>query len=231
MKVNKGGVLMITNESIVAEIVTDIPLSADIFRKYGIDFCCGGNMSINEAVKNKKVDAETLIDEINELPNHNQGNINVKYLDAASLIQYIQSRYHETMREEFKNLSPYVTKIAKVHGPNHPFLIQLQDLYRQYLDGMLEHMAQEDEHDFPALIKLSRGEQVDHSSDIIQSLVDDHTQTGQLLEDMRELTNQYQPPSEACQTWRLVYHRLENLERETHEHVHLENHVLFNKFS
>lgn len=231
MKVNKGGVLMITNESIVAEIVTDIPLSADIFRKYAIDFCCGGNISINEAVKNKKVDAETLIDEINELPNHNQGNINVKYLDAASLIQYIQSRYHETMREEFKNLSPYVTKIAKVHGPNHPFLIQLQDLYRQYLDGMLEHMAQEDEHDFPALIKLSRGEQVDHSSDIIQSLVDDHTQTGQLLEDMRELTNQYQPPSEACQTWRLVYHRLENLERETHEHVHLENHVLFNKFS
>lgn len=231
MKVNKGGVLMITNESIVAEIVTDIPLSADIFRKYGIDFCCGGNMSINEAVKNKKVDAETLIDEINELPNHDQGNINVKYLDAPSLIQYIQSRYHETIREEFKNLSPYVTKIAKVHGPNHPFLIQLQDLYRQYRDGMLEHMAQEDEHDFPALIKLSRGEQVDHSSDIIQSLVDDHTQTGQLLEDMRELTNQYQPPSEACQTWRLVYHRLENLERETHEHVHLENHVLFNKFS
>lgn len=231
MKVNKGGVLMITNESIVAEIVTDIPLSADIFRKYGIDFCCGGNISINEAVKNKKVDAETLIDEINELPNHDQGNINVKYLDAPSLIQYIQSRYHETIREEFKNLSPYVTKIAKVHGPNHPFLIQLQDLYRQYRDGMLEHMAQEDEHDFPALIKLSRGEQVDHSSDIIQSLVDDHTQTGQLLEDMRELTSQYQPPSEACQTWRLVYHRLENLERETHEHVHLENHVLFNKFS
>ena len=105
MKVNKGGVLMITNESIVAEIVTDIPLSADIFRKYGIDFCCGGNISINEAVKNKKVDAETLIDEINELPNHDQGNINVKYLDAPSLIQYIQSRYHETMREEFKNLS------------------------------------------------------------------------------------------------------------------------------
>lgn len=231
MRVNKGGVLMITNESIVPEIVTDIPLSADIFRKYGIDFCCGGNISINEAVKNKKVDAETLIDEINELPNHDQGNINVKYLDAPSLIQYIQSRYHETMREEFKNLSPYVTKVAKVHGPNHPFLIQLQDLYRQYRDGMLEHMAQEDEHDFPALIKLSRGEQVDHSSDIIQSLVDDHTQTGQLLEDMRELTNQYQPPSEACQTWRLVYHRLENLERETHEHVHLENHVLFNKFS
>ncbi|MFF5915801.1 iron-sulfur cluster repair di-iron protein ScdA [Staphylococcus pasteuri] len=221
---------MINKDTIVADVVTDMPLSSDIFRKYGIDFCCGGNISIEQAVENKKVDVQTILDEINQLPNESQGNINVKYLDVPSLIQYIQSRYHETMREEFKNLSPYVTKVTKVHGPNHPFLIELQNLYRQYRDGMLEHMDEEDNHDFPALIKISRGEHVDDASKIIESLVNDHTQTGQLLEDMRELTNQYQAPSEACQTWRLVYNRLENLERETHEHVHLENHVLFNKF-
>ena len=103
---------MITNESIVAEIVTDIPLSADIFRKYGIDFCCGGNISINEAVKNKKL-MQNLIDEINELQTNASRNINVKYLDAPSLIQYIQSRYHETMREEFKNLSLMLQKWLK----------------------------------------------------------------------------------------------------------------------
>lgn len=221
---------MITKQSIVADIVTDHPLSSDIFREYGIDFCCGGNISIEEAVKNKKVDAETLIDKINALPQQQTGNINVKYLDVPSLIQYIQSRYHQTMREEFSNLSPYVTKVAKVHGDNHPFLLQLQDLYRQYRDGMLEHMAQEDDQDFPQLIKISKGEPVDNADSIIQSLVDDHTHTGALLEEMRRLTNDYQPPAEACQTWRLVYQRLENLERETHEHVHLENHVLFNKF-
>jgi len=221
---------MITKQSIVADIVTDHPLSSDIFRQYGIDFCCEGNISIEEAVKNKKVDAETLIDKINALPQQQAGNINVKYLDVLSLIQYIQSRYHQTMREEFSNLSPYVTKVAKVHGGNHPFLLQLQDLYRQYRDGMLEHMAQEDDQDFPQLIKISKGEHVDNADSIIQSLVDDHTHTGELLEEMRRLTNDYQPPAEACQTWRLVYQRLENLERETHEHVHLENHVLFNKF-
>ena len=221
---------MVTKDSIVANVVTDFPLSSDVFRKYGIDFCCGGNISIKNAVKNKKVNVDTIIEEINHLPVHSTGNINVKYLDVPSLIQYIQSRYHETMHEEFKNLSPYVTKIAKVHGPNHPYLLQLQELYRQYRDGMLEHMDKEDNHDFPLLIKIARGEQVKNAHQVIESLIEDHTQTGHLLEEMSDLTNQYQPPSEACNTWRLVYTRLEHLERETHEHVHLENHVLFNKF-
>ena len=117
---------MVTKDSIVANVVTDFPLSSDVFRKYGIDFCCGGNISIKNAVKNKKVNVDTIIEEINHLPVHSTGNINIKYLDVPSLIQYIQSRYHETMREEFKNLSPYVTKIAKDKGPNHPYLLQLQ---------------------------------------------------------------------------------------------------------
>lgn len=227
----KGGIEMINKDSIVANIVTQQPLAADVFRQYGIDFCCGGNISIEEAVQNKKVDAETLLNRLNALPVSQPRGISVEYLDAPSLIQYIQSRFHQTIREEFKNLSPYVTKVARVHGEKFPFLLELQDLYRQFRDGMLEHMAEEDEQAFPKLIEISKGHEVKNADQIIQSLVDDHTQTGQLLQSMRELTNDYQPPQEACTTWRLVYNRLENLERETHEHVHLENHVLFNKFT
>ncbi|MCI2774834.1 iron-sulfur cluster repair di-iron protein ScdA [Staphylococcus petrasii] len=222
---------MINKDSIVANIVTQQPLAADVFRQYGIDFCCGGNISIEEAVQNKKVDADTLLNKLNALPVSQPGGISVEYLDAPSLIQYIQSRFHQTIREEFKNLSPYVTKVARVHGERFPYLLELQDLYRQFRDGMLEHMAEEDEQAFPKLIEISKGHEVENADQIIQSLVDDHTETGQLLQSMRELTNDYQPPQEACTTWRLVYNRLENLERETHEHVHLENHVLFNKFT
>ena len=227
----KGGIKMINKDSIVANIVTQQPLAADVFRQYGIDFCCGGNISIAEAVHNKKVDADTLLNKLNALPVSQPGGISVEYLDAPSLIQYIQSRFHQTIREEFKNLSPYVTKVARVHGERFPYLLELQDLYRQFRDGMLEHMDDEDEQAFPQLIKISKGHEVENADQIIQSLVDDHTETGQLLQSMRELTNDYQPPQEACTTWRLVYNRLEKLERETHEHVHLENHVLFNKFT
>lgn len=177
------------------------------------------------------MDTDTLLNKLNALPVSQPGGISVEYLDAPSLIQYIQSRFHQTIREEFKNLSPYVTKVARVHGERFPYLLELQDLYRQFRDGMLEHMAEEDEQAFPKLIEISKGHEVENADQTIQSLVDDHTQTGQLLQSMRELTNDYQPPQEACTTWRLVYNRLENLERETHEHVHLENHVLFNKFT
>ncbi len=82
---------MITKERHVADVVTDIPKSADIFRKYGIDFCCGGDVSIDEAVSNnKKVDLETLLNQLNSIPVDQQnGGIDIKYLDASSLIQYI----------------------------------------------------------------------------------------------------------------------------------------------
>ena len=224
---------MITKEDIVADVVTDFPKSADIFRNEGIDFCCGGQESIASAVNHKpNIDLNSLLNKLNHIDN-TEGNstINPKFLNVESLIQYIQSAYHETLKEEFKNLTPYVTKLAKVHGPSHPYLLKLQDLYREFRDSMLDHIRKEDEEDFPKLIQYSQGQDVQNIKIILEDLINDHEDTGQLLNVMNQLTSDYQAPEEACGTWKLVYQRLQNIERQTHQHVHLENHVLFKKVS
>ena len=224
---------MITKEDIVADVVTDFPKSADIFRNAGIDFCCGGQESIASAVNHKpNIDLNSLLNKLNHIDN-TEGNstINPKFLNVESLIQYIQSAYHETLKEEFKNLTPYVTKLAKVHGPSHPYLLKLQDLYREFRDSMLDHIRKEDEEDFPKLIQYSQGQDVQNIKIILEDLINDHEDTGQLLNVMNQLTSDYQAPEEACGTWKLVYQRLQNIEHQTHQHVHLENHVLFKKVS
>ena len=120
-----------------------------------------------------------------------------------------------------------MTKLAKVHGPSHPYLLKLQDLYREFRDSMLDHIRKEDEEDFPKLIQYSQGQDVQNIKIILENLINDHEDTGQLLNVMNQLTSDYQTPEEACGTWKLVYQRLQNIERQTHQHVHLENHVLF----
>ncbi|EPE9872096.1 iron-sulfur cluster repair di-iron protein ScdA [Staphylococcus pseudintermedius] len=223
---------MIATQDKVADIVTHYPKTADVFRKHGIDFCCGGQISLEEAVSNHpKLSLTPLLQELEDASQQQGEGMQPQYLSVPSLIQYIQARYHDTLREEFKQLTPYVTKLSRVHGPNHPNLVTLKSTFDAFKSAMLTHTDEEDQNVFPKLVRSANGETVEDIDAVVQSLVDDHDEAGALLQQMRELTHDFQPPAEACGTWRLVYDRIAHLERETHAHVHLENHVLFPKIT
>ncbi|EGQ4231987.1 iron-sulfur cluster repair di-iron protein ScdA [Staphylococcus pseudintermedius] len=223
---------MIATQDNVADIVTHYPKTADVFRKHGIDFCCGGQISLEEAVSNHpKLSLTPLLQELEDASQQQGEGMQPQYLSVPSLIQYIQARYHDTLREEFKQLTPYVTKLSRVHGPNHPNLVTLKSTFDAFKSAMLTHTDEEDQNAFPKLVRSANGETVEDIDAVVQSLVDDHDEAGALLQQMRELTHDFQPPAEACGTWRLVYDRIAHLERETHAHVHLENHVLFPKIT
>ncbi|MFD2443171.1 iron-sulfur cluster repair di-iron protein [Bacillus sp. CGMCC 1.16607] len=226
-----------TEQSLVKDIVNDFPKSSDIFKRNRIDFCCGGNTPLSSAVVANSINIESLLSELKELyekSEHNGQNDMEVWLesDSKTIINHVIERYHRPLEEELSLLSPYVTKVAKVHGDSHPELLRVYELFYELKKELLEHTKKEEEISFPLILKIEEGN-VENKEDAISQIVQlekEHDHAGEILRELREITSDYVPPVDACGTYRLVYKRLEMLEGETFMHVHLENNILFPRY-
>lgn len=219
----------------VAAIVREYPRTADVFRKAGIDYCCGGKISLSEAVERCDFDNEEIFLEVESKVSQagsEAGQIDMKYLSIPSIIEYIQNRFHEDLKEELFNLTPFVERVAARHGGTQPHLLEMHDLYEKFKAEMIAHTDDEDLNVFPLIVNYVDDREnvpVKEVEDAVQKLVDDHDTTGDILMRMRKITDGYKLPENACGTYTLVYSRLEALEKQTFEHVHMENHILFER--
>jgi regulator of cell morphogenesis and NO signaling len=225
-----------TETSLVRDIVNEIPKASDLFKRYRIDFCCGGNRPLAEAAQERNINMDTLLAELNEVY---QKSIDEPIdmdvwtnTDSAILVNHIIEKYHRPLEEELFMLSPYVTKVARVHGDSHPELNRVYDLFYELKKEMLEHTAKEEASVFPILLKLDevQGEEREQIINEIKALEKEHDYAGGILKELRDITSDFTPPADACGTYRLVYKRLEMLEAETFMHVHLENNILFPRY-
>jgi regulator of cell morphogenesis and NO signaling len=226
-----------SEQSLVKDIVNQFPKSSDLFKRNRIDFCCGGNTPIANAATSSSVDLDKLMEELKELylkGEHQQADNNSVWIDSDSqtIIDYVITRYHRPLEEELSLLSPYVTKVAKVHGNSHPELLRVYELYYELKKELLEHTKKEEEISFPLIMKLEEGSVENREQAIkeITQLEKEHDHAGDILKELREITSDFIPPVDACGTYRLVYKRLEMLESETFMHVHLENNILFPRY-
>ncbi|WP_052255388.1 iron-sulfur cluster repair di-iron protein [Salinicoccus sp. YB14-2] len=219
----------------VATIVEEYPRTADVFRKAGIDYCCGGKISLNEAVEKCDFDKEKFFLEVEDKVNQSSegaGQIDMKYLSIPSIIEYVQNRFHKDLKEELANLTPFVERVAGRHGATQPHLLELHDLFEKFKEEMIAHTADEDVNVFPLIVNYVDDVEivpVPEVKEAVQKLVEDHDTTGNILMRMRKITDGYKLPENACGTYTLVYSRLEALEKQTFEHVYMENHILFER--
>jgi regulator of cell morphogenesis and NO signaling len=226
-----------TQDSLVRDIVNEFPKSSDIFKRNRIDFCCGGNTPLVNAVAANGVNMEVLLTELKDLYEKNEGNGPTDMevwmdSDSQTIIDHVIERYHRPLEEELTLLSPYVTKVAKVHGDGHPELLKVYELFYELKKELLEHTKKEEEISFPLILKLEAGEIENREEALSQiaQLEKEHDHAGEILRELREITSDFVPPVDACGTYRLVYKRLEMLEGETFMHVHLENNILFPRY-
>ncbi|EIJ82218.1 iron-sulfur cluster repair di-iron protein [Bacillus methanolicus PB1] len=225
---------MFTEQSFIGEIVTSFPKAADLFKTYKIDFCCGGNRPLGEALKERNLTAEEILKQLTELYKQtSNSNKNVKNWSQASyseLVDHIIQKHHRYLAEELPQLSPYVTKVMRVHGARHPHLLQIHTLYNQLKTELEQHTIKEEIESFPFILQFEENrtmENYEKMKQVVADLVQEHDTAGDIIKEIREITSDFTPPQDACKTYQLVYKRLEALETDLFEHIHLENNILF----
>jgi len=225
-----------TSDPLVRDIVNEFPKTSDIFKRNRIDFCCGGNIPLSQAAAQNSLNLDSIIDELKVvIAEYENTEIDVEVWtdsDSNTIIDHVITNYHRVSEEELALLSPYVTKVSRVHGDNHPELIKMNELFYEFKKELLEHMVKEEEIVFPLIKQLADGTapNPEEAINMIVELEKEHDHAGEILRQIRAITADFALPIDACGTYRLVYARLEALESLTFMHVHLENNILFPRY-
>lgn len=223
----------------IGEIVTENYNSAAIFQEFGIDFCCGGNILLKDACKNNGIQLSDVASRLEQLAESNQSSgDNYSAWTPAFLIDYIVNTHHNFVREKASEIQAYAAKVARVHGAHYPENIEIFNTFTELAAELLEHVEEEENAVFPLIktvaAKSDSGEKFTEAEFTalkkeLDQMESEHEHAGRLMADIRELSHQFNPPADACATYRILYQNLEGFEADLHKHVHLENNILFQK--
>lgn len=218
-------------QTTVADIVADDDRTASVFFQHGIDFCCQGDRTLASACEGADVPLEEVVADIKEAAGEGQPGPDVEGFSLPRLTDYIEEEHHAYTRAALPEILTYADKVARVHGDAHPETREIASICGALQQDMEEHMQREEAALFPAVRALddgtSQGAAAARVRELVDPLEDDHDATAELLERLEHLTDGYQPPEDACRTYRVLYARLERFDEKTKRHVHAENHVLF----
>ena len=229
----------ILEQKTIGQYVADDFRTAAVFSKYGIDFCCKGNRTIEEACKKKGQDSETILNEINTVLNtKNDNTIDFKSWPLDLLTDYIEKTHHRYVQDKTQILLPFLDKLCKVHGAAHPELFEINELFKGCAGELAQHMKKEELILFPFVKKMVQAtlshEQImqPHFGTIenpIAMMMHEHDAEGERFRKIASLTHNYTPPADACNTYKVTFAMLQEFEEDLHKHIHLENNILFPK--
>lgn len=220
--------------STVAQWVSKFPQTSRLFEQLRIDYCCGGGIPLAEACKRLKLDANAIVAQLKDLasdPQHKSSQ-NWQTADLSDLCDHIQQTHHAYLREELPRLSALVDKVANAHGVKHPKLQKLKHAFAELRAEMEPHMFKEEQILFPAIREMEKAASrpsfpFGTVADPIRMMEHEHDNAGNALTLIRELTDEFAPPTDACNTYRVMLDSLHQLERDLHQHIHKENNILF----
>lgn len=221
------------NTNTVADLATAIPRAIPVLERLGIDYCCRGKQSIEEACLRSGVTPQELLILIDK-----EGSAATAAPDAtlSELMRFIVDTHHAFTRDSLATLQRLSKKVRDVHGTNHPELVRVAVLVTELSDDLLPHMMKEEQVLFPYVTALEEAVLVAGEPPVpffgtvrnpIQMMMSEHEVVGEKIAEVRAASNDFALPGDACGSYRGLYDLLQELERDLHRHIHLENNILF----
>ncbi len=217
--------MTIQTDKSVSSISIEFPQTVKVFARHNIDFCCGGDRSLSSACEARGLDVESILSEIHqELSGPDTPAKRWDQEPVSDLVAHILTTYHEPLREALPRLESMARKVLEVHQDKDPEgLAELLSICLNLRDELEQHMAKEEQILFPMILQ-GQGAMAECPISVMRM---EHDSAGAALAKLRVLTHDYRVPEGACSTWRALWRDLEELETSLHEHIHLENNILF----
>ena len=234
---------MINSETTVREIALEMPQSTRLFEKLKIDYCCGGNQPLAEACASAGTDVDTVMEMLGEVTRSTspaEAALDFQNASLPDLITHIVETHHVFTKSEMDRLQMLADKVLAAHGANHPELIHLAELIKTLCDDLKPHMFKEEQVLFPYIVALAGAAEQNQAipfapfgtvNNPIRMMMMEHDTAGEILRKLRALTSDYKVPADACISYQTLYQALEHFESDLHQHIHLENNLLFPKAS
>lgn len=226
------------NKTIGSFVAEDFRTAA-VFSKFNIDFCCKGNRTVTEVCEKQNIDADTLLQNVYDvLQSDRNGSIDFNSWPLDLLADYIEKTHHRYVEEKSQVLLAFLDKLCKVHGANHPELFRINELFIGCAGELAQHMKKEELVLFPFVKRMVKTKDSDGVlsqpsfgtvSNPIAMMMHEHDNEGERFREIAALTNGYNPPADACTTYKVTFAMLKEFEEDLHKHIHLENNILFPK--
>jgi regulator of cell morphogenesis and NO signaling len=231
--------MSVTAERTVRELVLEYPALTRVFEKLSIDYCCGGGKTLEEACQAADVDEEQVMRSLraaNEAEGAGRNGRDWQAARLADLIAHIQATHHKYTREEIGRLGPLFDKVCSVHGKNHPELDVMRGTFGALAEELTTHLMKEEMMLFPYIVRMEEASiekgpvapsPFGSVANPVAMMMHEHDSAGGALRGLRQASNGYAAPPDACISFQTLYRALSELEADLHQHIHLENNILF----
>lgn len=217
----------------VGEIVAEKLSRARVFENFGIDYCCNGHIPLTEACQAKGVDPKNVMQalEQSDAGTKPEDNTDWRKSTLTELADHIEATHHKYLSTEMPRLTGLMEKVVAAHSANHPDLLKVSETLGNLVAELTQHMAKEEQILFPIIRQMEAdGQAESHCGSVgnpITVMEDEHANAGQALASINSLTQNYQPPGDACSTYQALLAGLAEMEFDIHQHIHKESSILF----